>query len=74
MKTGRREVFRGFHLTVVETIIGRSGVTHQQQIVQLHDPVDALGVGPRTPVFPGVAAQDGMDTPIAAERPAGSDA
>lgn len=60
-------------LTVVEAIIGRSGVAHQQQIVQLHDPVNALGIGPRTPVFPGIAAQDGMDTPIAVGGHVGDD-
>ncbi len=55
----------GSDLTVMEPIIDRFGVAHQQQIVQLHDSVNALGIGPRAPVLPGVAAQDGMDTPIA---------
>lgn len=52
-------------LAVVKVIIDRSGMTHQQLIVQLHHPVDALGIGPRTPQFPGIPTQDGMDTPIA---------
>lgn len=60
-------------LTVMATLLGRSGVAHQQQIVHLHDSVNALGIGPRTPGFPGVAAQNGMDTPIAVGGHVGDD-
>lgn len=39
------------NLAVVKAIINRSGMTHQQQVVQLHNPVNALGIWPRTPQF-----------------------
>lgn len=55
------------------TLLGHSGVAHQQQVMHLHDPVDTLGVGPRTPGFSGVAAQNGMDTPIAVGGHVGDD-
>jgi len=33
-------------LAVMKTIIDGSGMSHEQWMVQLHDPVDALGIGP----------------------------